>query len=854
VFGEEATMVKDNGGLIGGKPHSTLRRSRSRRTQGRALRLRHALPVSIMLAIAPVVPAQDVRVPAARDGVASIEQRTERFIEQLDKRRTELGVPGAAVVVAQQDRIVRATGLGVRNLESREPVTDETVFAVGSVTKQFTAMSVVLAVSEGKMALEDHPRKYVPAFHLQDPDADANVNLIDLLTHRTGLDRSDVTWLLAPFTQAEIFELAARSKPAAKLRERFLYNNTMYAVAGAAVASAYATTYERFLTERLLTPLGMRSSTLTLEGLTAAPNRALGYERAGSCASKPAKPTNLTSIAPAGALNTTARDLGAWLVFLNSRGQTDNGPRIVPATFARLFEAHQPTGPNSSYGLGFFLETRSGVVIANHGGNVPGYSAEVVHVPERALGFAVLANQGSSQLGTIAQELFWEIVVKPELSAANPAEQPEQEPEAATPPPQPIATELLVGEYFATDGATFVVKKRGSKLVAAVAGQPPYPLKSTAVNAYDLTGLNGYSLTFVASAAMPGRFTAFLRQPPCHPGGNLVYLKKDDPWLARAKAQYEGPEKELIGSYHSDDRLTKMEIVPYRRGVALIITGQTPWPLVGVGVDLFRLGGLPESYRVQVRQSGSKRAFGFVLQQPNQQIEMSVAEPATAGDIEQARTILERAVDAAGGAQLLDRIASRTALGRASAPGHGIDGRAEDRVQSGKRAELVELGAFGKTVVSIKAVTNDQRSVAVSYDGDETTLTGKAREAARFFAVAHPLHRWKERFAKVAAVGETAVNGENAVIIELTAPGLAPARLYISPDSFLILREEVPAYLGDDLQSTGYGADYSDYRVVDGIRTPFTVAVTLPILGRATLSYDSVSYEQTIDPAVFDAP
>src|SRR5262249_9676540 len=154
-------------------------------------------------------------------------------------------------------------------------------------------------------------------------------------------------------------------------------------------------------TEQLLAPLGMRSSTLTLDGLTAAPNRAVGYERSAAGAAKPAKLADLASVAPCGALNTTARDMGAWLVFLNSRGQAGKGPHIAPAAFARVFEAHQPTGPNSSYGLGFFLETRSGVLVANHGGYVPGYTAEVVHVPERALSFALLTNQDNFQLGPI---------------------------------------------------------------------------------------------------------------------------------------------------------------------------------------------------------------------------------------------------------------------------------------------------------------------------------------------------------------------------------------------------------------------------------------------------------------------
>jgi CubicO group peptidase (beta-lactamase class C family) len=1006
---------------------------------------------AVLLALAPAVVAQDTRSPDADDKRPSIERRVDLFIERLEQRRAELRVVGAAVVVAQRDQIVRISGLGVRSLDLGEAVTDETVFAVGSVTKQFTAMSIALAVSEGKLAFEDHPRKYVPAFHLRDPDADANINLIDLLTHRSGLGRSDLTWVLAPFTQAELIELAYRSQPAAKLRERFLYNNSMYMVAGAAVAAAYGMTYERLLTERLLAPLGMRSSTATFAGLTASANRAVGYDHTAAAAAKPAKLLNLDSIAPAGALNTTARDMGAWLIFLNSRGQSNNGPRIVPASFARIFEAQQAIGRDLAYGLGFFLETRSGVLIAHHGGNVHGYTAEVVHLPERALSFALLTNQDSSALGAVARDLFWDTVVKPDLPTATP---PQQKPEAGT-PPAPIASELLVGEYFGPAGAAFAVKKEGGDLVAVFAGQPPYPLKATGADAYDLTGLSGFSLTFAASAAMPGRFTAFLRQPLSHPGGNITYLKKDDAWLARVKAQYAGLEQELIGSYRSDDRRMQMEIVPYRGGVALIIAGQAPWPLVNVGADLFRLEGLPETYRiavtrpsggravgfvlqqpnlrlemsiaepstandtvsakaiasdllvgeyfatvgatftvkkegddlvamfagqppyplksmdldtydltglsgfslrfaastampgrftaflrqppshpagnlvylkkddawlanakarypgpdreligsyrsddqtvlmeivpyrggvaliitgqppsslvnvgadlfrlngfpetyrVAVKRSGSERVVGFVLEQPALRVEMSIAEPRSAGNTDEARTILERAVAAAGGSEVLDRLVSRTALGRARAPEHGIEGSVEDRVQAGNHAALIELGAFGKTVVKVRELTNDQRSVTILSDGDPSVLAGKEREAARVFAVPHPLHRWKERFVKAAAVGETTVNGQSAFVIELTSQGLAPARLYISAESFLILREENPLYRRDELVSAEIGVDYSDYRLVDGVRTPFALAITLPILGRITATYDSVSYDTPIDPAVFDTP
>ena len=96
------------------------------------------------------------------------------------------------------------------------------------------------------------------------------------------------------------------------------------------------------------------------------------------------------------------------------------------------------------------------------------------------------------------------------------------------------------------------------------------------------------------------------------------------------------------------------------------------------------------------------------------------------------------------------------------------------------------------------------------------------------------------------------MNGEDAVVIELTPRDLAPTRLYISTKSFLVLREEIPTYAGDDLQPTSTSADLSDHRAVNGVQMPFSVAVTLPGLGRVALIYDDVSLNSPIDPKVFD--
>jgi CubicO group peptidase (beta-lactamase class C family) len=818
-----------------------------------------AIVTALLAVCAPATAtrAQDAATVSPAPAAAPIEQRVDSFVELLEARRQELGVVGAAVVVAHGDRIVRATGLGRRSLGEADPVTDETVFAVGSVTKQFTAMAVALAVSDGKMAFEDHPRRYMPSFRLQDPHANAHLNMIDLLAHRSGLDRSDVTWMLAPFTQEEMFELARRAKPAAKLREKFLYNNTMYTLAGAALARAQQTTYERLMTQRLLEPIGMRSSTLTLQGLAASPNRAVGYSRSSTGASKEIKPIDLASVAPAGALNSTARDMGAWLTFLNARGRRNGTQMVAPPAFARLFEAHQPVGPRSSYGLGFFLQIRSGVLVAEHGGNVPGYTAQIVHVPDRALSFALLTNQDASQLAAVAHELFWDVIVKPELPAVvgSPADRPQPKLEAQAPAQRgPIAPERLAGSYFASLGGAFEVKTAAGGLVGLFAGQPPYPLKATEVNAFDLSGLSGYSVRFAESNVMPGRITALLRQPPPHPIGNIDFLRRDEAWLAIARAQHGGTDKELIGSYRSGDQAVIMEIVPYRSRVALIITGQTPWLMKNLSSDLYQLEGLPDTYQVRIKRSSNGSVVGFMFSQPNVRLEMSATTPSAGGNAEDAPRILARAMAAAGGADALDGITSMSAFGRASAETHGLEGHAEDHTWLGQRAELIELGAFGKTVLRVRAITSAARSVTVLRDGEQLPAAGKALRVMQLYAVPHPLYRWQERFVTVAAAGQVSINGEDAFVIELAARDLAPGRLYISTRSYLILREEVPSYVGDELQPTPISVDYSDYRAVSGVQMPFAASVPVPHLGRVAVAYERVSLNQPVDPKIFEEP
>jgi CubicO group peptidase (beta-lactamase class C family) len=808
--------------------------------------------VALALLLVSAANAQESK-PAS--GTASIEARVDAFIARLDSARREQGVVGASVVVADGDRIVRTAGLGARDLTGA-PVTEDTVFPTASVTKQFTAVAVALTVSEGKMRFEDHPRRFVPSFRLQDPETDARLDMVDLLAHSTGLDRSDIPWLLAPFTQQEMFELAYRAKPVAKLREKFLYNATMYALAGAAVAKAQGTTYERFMTERLLGPLGMKSSTLTLAGLMGAADRATGYKKAEKGTPEAVKPVDLASIAPGAALNSTARDMGAWLRFLNTRGRIAGKTVIAPAVFARLFERHQAIGPGHDHGLGFFLHSKD-VLVAEHGGNVPGYTARVVHLPGRGLSLALLTNQDSSQLGDTAQDLFLELVLVPEKASPRTAPAPKTPAPAARsdppPPAQPMAPEEIVGTYHSTQAGDLEVVSRGGSLAIVFPNQPPYPLVATGVATYDLSGLTGFSISFSKAAnGLAGRVSAFLRQPPSHPTGSVTFLKRDDAWHVRAQAAHPGPGKELIGLYRSLEARASMEIVPYRSGLALVITGQPPHPLKEIATDRYRLEDLADTYQIRIKRAGG-RVAAIVYEQPSLRVELAAAAaPVADADDREVRAILDKAVAAVGGAAVLDRITTVASVGRVAALTHGFDGRVAIYTVPGKHAITLEIGAFGKTVWSLRSVTDAKRVLSIDRDGVETSETGKALRSSHLHAVPHPLYRWKQRFTKVASGGEDRVEGEDAFVVELTAADLEPTRVYVSKQSFLVLREAQPIYHGDQLLPLFIVIDHLDYRTVGAVKLSHTQTASIPGLGPIVINLDSIWLDKAIDPKSFE--
>jgi len=197
----------------------------------------------------------------------------------VEEKRCRLRVPGAALVIVKDDRIIMLKGFGLRDVERRLPVTPETLFSIASCTKTFTALVTVISADEGKLSLDDSPKKFLPYFQLRDPEADAQVTLRDLLSHRTGVQagsEAEEIWYPQNSREAAI-KIGMQAKPTAKFRERFGYSNVMYLAAGEAIAKAQQTSWEELIASRIFNPLGMTASNFSIEAMQQAADFSNGY-------------------------------------------------------------------------------------------------------------------------------------------------------------------------------------------------------------------------------------------------------------------------------------------------------------------------------------------------------------------------------------------------------------------------------------------------------------------------------------------------------------------------------------------------------------------------------------------------
>jgi CubicO group peptidase (beta-lactamase class C family) len=338
--------------------------------------------------------------------------------DYINKAIKDWEVPGLAIAVVKDDKIVLAKGFGVRKLGDPTPVDERTLFAIGSSSKAFTAAILATLVDEGKVKWDDPVIKYLPEFQMYDPYVTRELTVRDLLTHRSGLERGDLLWYGTDLSRDEILRRTQYLKPTWSLRSTFGYQNLMYLAAGQLAARVTGKSWDDLVATRIFAPLGMTSSNTTIRD----------FKEGGNLAAPHTKVEDrlvvipyrlIDNIGPAGSINSNVVDMAQWLRLQLGTG-TFEGKKIFSPAAAREMHTSQTVmrleGQNTllypeahfmNYGLGWFLSDYKGRKLVEHGGAIDGMRAEVALVPEEKLGIVILTNMNGS---VVAMPLVYRII------------------------------------------------------------------------------------------------------------------------------------------------------------------------------------------------------------------------------------------------------------------------------------------------------------------------------------------------------------------------------------------------------------------------------------------------------------
>jgi CubicO group peptidase (beta-lactamase class C family) len=338
----------------------------------------------------------------------------------VQKAMAEWEVPGLGLVIVRNDSVVHAAGYGVRALGRPERVDANTMFAIGSSSKAFTALTLAQLVDEGKAAWDDPVTKHLPWFQLSDPYVTREMTLRDLLTHRSGLMRGDRLWYATGNGREEIVRRVRHLEPTWSFRSAFGYQNIMYLAAGLVTEQITGRSWDDVVRDRIFTPLGMRNSLTSVKPLAGLTNVAQPHTRIDDVIT-PIAYRDIDNVGPAGSINSSALEMAQWVRLQLGRGAVD-GQRVVsegnlremfsPHTIIAIDTASERLYPEThfrTYGLGWFLEDYRGRKVIQHGGNIDGMSALVAMMPSENLGLVILTNMNGSGLPALLMRRIFDL-------------------------------------------------------------------------------------------------------------------------------------------------------------------------------------------------------------------------------------------------------------------------------------------------------------------------------------------------------------------------------------------------------------------------------------------------------------
>ena len=754
----------------------------------------------------------------------SLEQRLDRLAEQLEQRREDLHIPGMAIAVVKDDEVIFARGFGLADLENETPVTPETIFAIGSATKGFTATLVGMLVDGGEMGWDDPVTKHIPYFILNTDGGDegSQVTIRDMLAHRSGFTRMGVLFANPTVPREEVLLAATKAEPWTDLRESFYYNNVMYLAAGVAAGNAAGTDWDTLLAERIFEPLGMTSFNASFEQSQADPRLSLGYIWDEDLKVLKHRPTRgVDNIGPVGAITSNVLDMAQWVRFQLGFGAYDGDRLLSETQHKETWTSQIEIGGGTRYGLGWFLREWQGQPVIGHGGNTEGFASQVALLPESNLGFVLLTNVFSTTLQQESINMVWDALLG-ELEAESEA----------------IDYRAYLGKYVANFGpfedAEFTVLVQNNRLAIDVPGQTVYELKEP-----DEEGMWYFAVTDTI-------VVSFERND----AGDVTMLKQYYSGLTfelprvGVEVPVEIPLDELqkyLGTYHSEE--FDLNVVIQNNWLAVDVPGQMVFELYPPDEEGKWVFRAIDEAAVEFNESdaGVESMTRYVAGQEFNMPRIDVAsEPLpTVDDILALRGTDNRKL-------AREEIGTYLMTGTIRVSQSGVEGTYSFYVSGIDRMrEDADFGEFGSTR---SAVNGDQ---AWSDDfGRFEELHGKRLEQAIQSHPAAIFDDWREFFDSIRVLKTGESDGRKVYLLKLQRGELPPLTVYVDADTGDVLKSEM-IFLAKGGIGIPVVSRYEDYREVHDIRIPFRFIFSNEWSGRTVIQYDTIEANVEVNDDIF---
>ncbi len=428
---------------------------------------RALLVAAVSLLLVPAA-GQAGRKPAAPDYSAIIQE----FRASIPKLMAEQKVPGLALAVVDADRVLWNEGFGYSDTDGKIAVTPDTLFSAQSMSKNFTAAAVLVAVQEGLVSLDEPITKYLPGFTVNsrfEPRPERKMTLRLLLSHRAGFTHE------APIGNnydgdSASFEQHIKSVSQTWLRfpvgQRYSYSNLGVDLAGYILQVRSGMPFPQYMKKKLLDPLGMTASSFDMEYVKRSP-RAIGHD-----ASLPQLPVEVPMV-PAGGLYTNARELARYVQFHLNGGKLGGKALIQEKLLRQMYEI-PARGPRQTdgYGLGIAVRRKYGSTCLTHGGGGFGFLANMIWCPEFGLGIVLLTNSSDHDFQNALPEQILGRFIAARLGRL-PTESPADPPAPAYAMPAARQSQLAGQYLYNRGGYMMLVFKNNSLGIETGAGFVP---------------------------------------------------------------------------------------------------------------------------------------------------------------------------------------------------------------------------------------------------------------------------------------------------------------------------------------------------------------------------------------------